>query len=108
MKGELIMSNRSAESISKEISEKMVIRSELINQAKEIVLNEVKKSDSYFYIPNENDNSLLFKGLKYGKAVLDLDAWFSDIDESYPLDKLARDMMNDIKQQLVPKKVISM
>lgn len=102
------MSNRNAESIAKEISNKMVERSALINQAKEIVIKEIAKYDTFSCVLFEEENTILIKGSQYGKYVLDLNFWFDEVNESYPPEKLARDMMSEIKSQLVPDKVISM
>ena len=102
------MPNRNAETIAKEISEKIVERSELINRAKDIVINEINKYDCFSCELDEKENILLVKGSQYGKHVLDLNFWFEEVNELYPPDKLARDMMSEIKNQLVPDKVISM
>ena len=106
--GGVMMTKRSAEIISKEINEKIVVRTKLMTTAQEIVLKELTKYDNLSYTANEADNTIIIKGIQYGEAILNLNHWFGMVRELDPPEKLASEMMEDIKQQLLPERDYSM
>lgn len=102
------MAGRSAGTIAREISEKIMKRNELMNAAKEMVIRELSKLDTLTYELNEEERAIYVEGTQYGKAVLDLNQWFGQVRDADPAEYLARDMMEDIKNQLLPDRDYSM
>lgn len=102
------MSNRNAEKISGEIYDKMIKRSELLNSAREILIKELTKNQALTFTEHLKEKTIEVEGLQYGKAVLDLNHWFGLIRDADPVENLARDMMDDLKNQLLPERDYSM
>lgn len=96
------MASKSPESIAKEIAEVVSVKSKLINDAKSIVIKEIDKYDSLVYVPDERNGLIVVTGNQYGRATLDLNRWFVKIKVTYPPEHIARDMLEDIQNQLAP------
>lgn len=96
------MLNKDVKAITDSIAKEVVQRSELIDQAKDLIKSEIDKHESLELTQDPKHGVITITGVKYGKAVIDLNEWFLKIKHTYHPENIARDMMEDVHHQLVP------
>jgi hypothetical protein len=96
------MLNKDVKAIAGSIAKEVVQRSEHIDKAKEIIKSEIDKYDSLELTQDEENGVIIITGVKYGRAVIDLNVWFQNINPTYLPENIARDMMEDVHNQLFP------
>ena len=97
------MLKKDVKTITGSIAKEVVQRSERIDQAKEIIKSEIDKHESLEWTQDEKNGVIIITGVKYGRAVIDLNVWFQKIKYTYLPEHIAKDMMEDVHNQLVPE-----